>query len=261
MILRWSALKRRVRALFARSRVEREMEEELALHLELQQREHQRRRGLDADAARRAAFQSFGGVDNVREAYRDARGVRPVEDLVQDVRYALRGLRRAPAFTLVALLTLALGIGVNASIFSVVNAILFRPLPVERPEELVDIYGHDATSRSHDTHSYPNYVDYRAGTRTLSGITAYSNFFANLSIGGSSEIVIGEIVTDNYFQLLGVRPILGRAFLAEEYAAQGAFPVAVITSPAPRSVPSISGLMRTSLVGTTVIRSCAFVAG
>ena len=152
-----------------------------------------------------------------------------METLIQDIRYALRGLRRSPAFTLVALLTLALGIGVNASIFSVVNAILFRPLPVERPAELVDIYGHSATSNSHDTHSYPNYVDYRANTKTLSGLIAYSPFFALLSIQGSSDVLTGEIVTDNYFSTLGVRPILGRAFLPEEYAAQGASPVAVIS--------------------------------
>src|SRR5262245_4131034 len=152
-----------------------------------------------------------------------------METLIQDVRYAMRGLRRSPAFTLVALLTLALGIGVNASIFSVVNAILFRPLPVERPAELVDIYGHEATSNNHETHSYPNYLDYRANTKTLSSVTAYSNFFANLSIQGSSEIVIGEVVTDNYFSTLGVRPIIGRAFVPDEYIAQGASPVAVIS--------------------------------
>ena len=152
-----------------------------------------------------------------------------MERLIQDVRYALRGLRRAPAFTLVALLTLALGIGVNASIFSVVNAILFRPLPVERPGELVDIYGHAATSSTHDTHSWPNYVDYRAATTTTSGLIAYSNFFANLSIDGSSEIVIGELVTDNYFQTLGVRPVVGRVFAREEVVAPGASPFAVIS--------------------------------
>ena len=152
-----------------------------------------------------------------------------METLLQDVRYALRGLRRAPAFTAVALLTLALGIGVNASIFSVVNAILFRPLPVEKPADLVDIYGHAATATTHDTHSYPNYIDYRANARTLASVAAYSNFFANLSIQGSSEIVIGEIVSDNYFQTLGVRPVLGRAFLPEEFVGQGAHPVAVIS--------------------------------
>ena len=152
-----------------------------------------------------------------------------METLLQDVRYALRGLRRARAFTAVALLTLALGIGVNASIFSVVNAILFRPLPVENPDALVDIYGHQASANTHDTHSYPNYLDYRASTRTLASIAGYSNFFANLSIQGSSEIVIGEVVTDNYFQTLGVRPILGRAFVPQEFVAQGANPVAVIS--------------------------------
>src|SRR5256885_2375390 len=147
-----------------------------------------------------------------------------MDSLIQDVRYAMRGLRRAPAFTIVALLTLALGIGVNASIFSVVNAILFRPLPVELPSALVDVYGHTATASTHDTHSYPNYLDYRANTKTLSGLIAYSNFFANLSIRGSSEIVIGELVTDNYFQTLGVRPVIGRAFVPDEFRAQGAAP-------------------------------------
>ena len=152
-----------------------------------------------------------------------------MESLRQDLRYALRGLRRSPGFTTVALLTLALGIGVNASIFSLVNAILLRPLPVERPGELVDIYGHAATANSHETHSYPNYLDYRSQTRTLSDLAGYSNFFAHMSIEGSSDLVVGELVTDNYFRTFGVRPSPGRAFAAEEFSAQGAFPVAVIS--------------------------------
>ncbi|MEX2179600.1 MAG: ABC transporter permease [Gemmatimonadaceae bacterium] len=152
-----------------------------------------------------------------------------MENLLQDIRYAVRGLRRAPGFALVAILTLALGIGVNSAIFSVVNAVLFRPLPVERPAELVDIYGHTATSETHDTHSYPNYETYRAQTATLTGLAGYSNFFAHLSIQGSADLVVGELVTDNYFQVLGVRPALGRVFLDEEYAAPGASPVAVIS--------------------------------
>ncbi len=152
-----------------------------------------------------------------------------MDALMQDIRYALRGLRRSPGFTLVAMLTLALGIGVNSAVFGIVNAILFRPLPVERPQELVDIYGHSATSSSHETHSFPNYQDYRQQNTTLSGLIAYSNFFAHASMEGSSDLVIGELVSDNYFPLLGIRPVMGRVFTAEEYSAEGAFPVAVLS--------------------------------
>ena len=152
-----------------------------------------------------------------------------METLIQDIRYAVRGLRKAPGFTLVALLTLALGIGVNSSIFSVVNAILFRPLPVERPNELVDIYGRAVTSTEHATHSYPNYVAYRSATKTLSDLIGYANFFAHLSIEGSSDLVVGELVTDNYFKALGVRPAVGRIFTPEEAAPLGAAALAVLS--------------------------------
>ncbi|MCA9737815.1 MAG: ABC transporter permease, partial [Gemmatimonadetes bacterium] len=152
-----------------------------------------------------------------------------MERLLQDLQYALRGLRKSPGFTAVAVITLALGIGVNSSIFGIVNAVLLRPLPVEAPQELVDIYGYRSTSPGHETHSYPDYLDYRAQTETLSGLMGYVNFFANFTQGGNAELVVGEMVTDNYFQVLGVQPALGRAFLPEEYAAPGATPVAVLS--------------------------------
>ena len=152
-----------------------------------------------------------------------------METLTQDIRYAVRGLRKAPGFTLVALLTLALGIGVNSSIFSVVNAILFRPLPVAQPNELVDIYGHQSTSNTHETSSYPNYVTYRSETTTLTDLIGYSNFFAHLSIEGSSDIVVGELVSDNYFSSLGVRPALGRTFTRQEASAFDASAYAVLS--------------------------------
>ena len=152
-----------------------------------------------------------------------------MENLLQDLRYAMRGLSRSPGFTLVALLTLALGIGVNSSIFSVVNAILFRPLPVERPAELVDVYGRTATSSNHETHSWPNYQVYREQTQTLAELIAYSNFFAHLSIEGSSDLVVGEMVSDNYFRTLGVRPALGRVFSADEAATPGGAAFAIIS--------------------------------
>jgi predicted permease len=152
-----------------------------------------------------------------------------METLLQDLRYTMRGLRRAPGFTLVAVLTLALGIGVNSAIFGVVNAILFRPLPVERPGELVDIYGHPETSTQHETTSLPNFLDYRRQVTTLSGMIGYSNFFANATIDRGTDLVIGELVTDRYFEVLGVRPTLGRTFLPEEYAEGRAVPVAVLS--------------------------------
>jgi macrolide transport system ATP-binding/permease protein len=152
-----------------------------------------------------------------------------MEALGRDLRHALRGLRRSPGFTVVAVVTLAIGIGVNGTIFSVVNSVLFRPLPVERPSELVNVYGHAVADAGHDALSYPNYLDYRAQSETLSGLAAHSNFFASLSIDGSSELVAGEIVSDNFFEVLGVRPALGRTFVAEEFAGPGAGPVAILS--------------------------------
>jgi len=152
-----------------------------------------------------------------------------MEALLRDLRYGLRSLVRVPGFTLVAIATIALGIGVNSTIFSLVNAVLFRPLPVDRPEQLVDIYGHTATSSSHDSNSFLNFQDYRDQTETLSGLMAYTNFFANLSIGGSSELVVGELVSGDYFRVLGVQPTMGRAFAPDEFAAVGASPVAILS--------------------------------
>jgi predicted permease len=152
-----------------------------------------------------------------------------MEALAQDVRYAIRALRRAPGFAAVAVATLALGIGVNATIFSVVSSVLFKPLPVERPAELVNVYGHEVTSSGHDAISYPNYLDYRERTETLTGVVAHTNFFASLAHEGSSELVVGEIVSDNFFQVLGVRPVLGRPFTSEEFAGPGAGPVAILS--------------------------------
>jgi predicted permease len=154
-----------------------------------------------------------------------------MEALLRDIRYGFRSLTRARGFSLVAIVTIALGIGVNSTIFSLVSAVLFRPLPVDAPEELVNIYGHSATSSTHDTNSYPNFVDYYEQTETLSGLMGYTNFFANLSIAGSSELVIGELVTRDYFQVLGVQPAMGRAFAPDEFVAVGAAPVAILSQP------------------------------
>ncbi|MEQ9569056.1 MAG: ABC transporter permease [Longimicrobiales bacterium] len=152
-----------------------------------------------------------------------------MDEFLRDVRFALRGIRTTPGFTAVAVATIALGIGVNASIFSLVNATLLRPLPVESPGELVDVYAHQSTDDAHNSLSYPNFVDFRDQTETLSGMLAFTNFFANLSVDGSSEIVVGEIVSEDYFSVLGVPAALGRTFTSEEFAGLGAGPAAVLS--------------------------------
>lgn len=153
-----------------------------------------------------------------------------MDTLLQDIRYAARGLRKAPGFAAVATITLMLGIGVNTTIFSIVNTLLLSPLPVEEPDRIVAVYGTPSNAPvSHDSSSYLDYLDLREQSETLSGLVAYTNFFANLVQEGRSEIVIGEIVSDNYFDVLGVRPAMGRGFTPEEYVTEGAAPVAVIS--------------------------------
>ena len=152
-----------------------------------------------------------------------------MDGFLKDLRYVVRGLRRSPGFLIVSVATIALGIGVNSTIFGLVNAVLLRPLPVERPGELVDIYGHSATSDTHDTSSWPDFLDYQAQAGTLSGIFAYTNFFANLSLGTRSELATGEIVSRDYFRVLGVQPALGRDFSDDEFQSPGAGAVAVLS--------------------------------
>lgn len=150
--------------------------------------------------------------------------------MLRDVQYALRGLRNSPGFTAIAVLTLALGIGVNTTIFSMVNAILLKPLPVHNPGELVDIYGRPANMAGEfGSTSWLDYESYREQSETLSDIAAYTNFFANFAREGRSELIVGEIVSGNYFDVLGVAPQIGRSFAPDEAATQLTHPVAVLS--------------------------------
>src|SRR5215213_4390 len=155
----WGKLLRRLRALFWTERVEQELDEELRFHLERETDENILR-GMTPEEARLAALRSFGGVEQMKEMCRDTRGTRWLSDLLQDLRYGVRILAKHPGFTAVAVVALALGIGVNTAILSAVNAFVLRPLPVENPEELIALHsGKKMDTEVWGEFSYANYVD------------------------------------------------------------------------------------------------------
>src|SRR5262245_14049478 len=160
-----------------------------------------------------------------------------MQTLWQDIRFGLRIMRNAPGFTAVAALALALGIGVNTTILSVVNGFIIRPLPVENPDELVAPFmGSKQEPQVWGWFSYPNYVDFRQQNKSLSGLLAWTMTSAGVSAsggshpgdGGRAEIAWGELVSDNYFEVLGVKPLLGRGFLPEENRTPNTHPVVVL---------------------------------
>ena len=141
---------------------------------------------------------------------------------MHDLRYSLRRLAGAPGFTLVAIVSLALGIGANSAMFSIVNAFLMRDLHMYAPERLVEIYTSDDNGFQYATSSIPDYQSLGAATSDVfEGIAAYELFIAQNNLGETSRLVMGELVSGNYFDLLGIRPAFGRGFLAEEDATAG----------------------------------------
>src|SRR5258705_1026569 len=146
-----------------------------------------------------------------------------METLVKDIRYGLKSLLKQPGFTAVAVLSIALGIGVNTTIFRFINAALFRPLPFPDSDHLVRLWDGNAAS-------YPDYVAYRDESKVFSGLAAYAQRPMNLTVNGASERIYGEIVTGNYFDVLKVKPARGRGFLEEEDHAVGTHPVVVMSN-------------------------------
>src|SRR5439155_1515990 len=174
--MRWlNTLTMRLRSLFRRSRVEDELDAELQFHLE-QQIDENRAAGMSVEEARAAALRGMGSVTLIKEQAREALGVKLIDDLRQDVRYAWRGLLKNPGFTFVAVLTLALGIGANTAMFSFADATAFRPPDVPRPSELVRIFS-SAKDLEYGRLSYPDYVDVRQRTTTFAGTVAYDTAF------------------------------------------------------------------------------------
>ncbi|HSB12444.1 MAG TPA: ABC transporter permease [Blastocatellia bacterium] len=207
----------RIRGLFVESRFERELDEELNSHLELLVEENLRH-GMSSEQARREARRSFGGVAQTKEAYRDQRGLPIVETLVQDIRYGGRLLRKNPSFTAVAIITLALCIGANTAIFSVVSGILLRPLPYSDPDRLVRLMqSYAQRGLSPWNMSQMNFATYREQSRSFEALAAISiGGGANLTGSGEPERIQLARVTADFFQVFEVEPILGRTFRPEE---------------------------------------------
>jgi len=216
-----------LRALISRRRLDAEMDEELRFHMEMET-EKNLRRGMPPAEARRQAMIAFGGVERFREQTREERGARPLEDLVADLRFALRTLRKSPGFTAVAFLSLAVGIGANTAVFSIVNSFLIRELPYQAPEELVNIYRDRARGEA-DPLNYPDFLEVREATGHLfSDLGGYQYALAQRQGSVEVEPVVVELVTGDYLSLLGIRPFLGRTILPEDHRAPGAHPVVML---------------------------------
>ena len=217
-----------LRSFGRRRELEDRLDDEIRFHVE-QQTEKNRRAGMAPDEARRQALIRFGGVEQVREGTRDEFRAARIENLARDVRYGLRSLRRHPAFSAMAVLSLAIGIGANAAIFGVVQTMLFRASPLAQPETLVNIYETEG-GRGFNPMSHPNIEDLRKGTtQVFSGIAASTFFPVPIGGGGTARIVMGEVVTGGAFALLGVEPLFGRAILPEDDIARGGHPVVMLS--------------------------------
>jgi predicted permease len=215
----------RLFGLVGRRRREQELAAELNSHLEAHI-DANLRAGMTREEARRDALLKLGGVIVVTEQTRDRRGLPLLEQLVQDMRYAARTMRTNPGFTTVVVLTLALGIGANAAIFSVVDGVLLNPVPFADPDRLVALYGTSPAANKNSI-SYPNLLDWQQQTQTLSAIAGWRLDLFTLTTPGDAERLTGGMVSANYFSILGVQPLLGRTFHPDEDRL-GAPPVVLI---------------------------------
>lgn len=214
------------RNLFHKENVDRDLAEEIRAHVDLLT-ENKIKQGLPPAEARRAALVELGGVEQVTESVREVRQGRVLEDLWQDARYAARSLRKHPGFTAVAIFTLALGIGANTAIFSVINAVLLRPLPYRDADRLVVLT--ETIAERPIGVSYPNVVDWRNQHTVFENLAAVRERESfNLTGAGDSERLQGRLVSANFLSTLGVKPIRGRDFALEDDR-QGAAPVVIIS--------------------------------
>src|SRR5205809_138672 len=226
----------RIRALFVRRADDDDFDAEIASHMQMLVDEHVRR-GMTEDEACRAARLAFGGSMQTVEQHRDGRSLPFVETTLHDLRYALRSLRRQPTFTIVAIATLAVGIGAGTTVFSFAGAVLLRPLPYSRPHELVRVFETNPLRRwTRNIASPANYADWRKQNTVFADVAAYEQFsntgsgagFVYLTGQGEPQALTSLGVTGNLFRVLGAPPLLGRTFTDDE-TFEGKARVAVIS--------------------------------
>jgi macrolide transport system ATP-binding/permease protein len=219
----------RLAAVFRRRRLEDDLDAELRSHVEMAV-EQNLRKGMSAEDARREALRSFGGVEQTKENYRDQRSVPMIETTFQDLRFGLRMLRRSPGFSVLAILCLTLGIGANAAVFSWVEGILFRPYPaVTHQEQLLALTGTARGESENAGLSWPDLLDLQRSCTLVNSFIVTKIMGTTLSIGDRAEVTTGSIVSANYFDAIGVHPILGRGFEPGEDVGRNAHPVTVIS--------------------------------
>src|SRR5215471_10119653 len=206
----------RVRSLFRRAQADQELDDELRDHLE-QKTEEYVAQGMTQEEAHRRARLDLGGIEQTKEKCRDARRVNWIQDFAQDLRFGLRMLRKSPGFTIVAVLTLALGIGANTAVFSVINTVLLRPLPYPDSDRLVQIWSTNPnTNRWGMWTAYPRFEDWRRQNTVFEEMATVRTWVISIKGGDHPESLSGVITSSQIFQLLRVQPMLGRGFLPEE---------------------------------------------
>ena len=221
---------RRLLAYFRRNRLDDDLAEEIQLHLEL------RKQALIDDGvapaeADRAARRQFGNVTLIRERARDQWGgswIDMLDTLIGDIRYGLRVIRKAPGFSAVAIASLAVGIGASTVVFSFANALLLRPVQAARPEQLIQLFTSGSGGSAYSTSSYADYEAFRE-VPVFTGLLAWTRTKATLSNDERPDVVNGLLVSGNYFDVLGLRPSVGRFFRGDESQTPGAHPVVVLS--------------------------------
>jgi MacB-like periplasmic core domain len=203
---------------FRKSKLENQLDSELRFHVEQQTAENIGA-GMDPDEARRSTLAQFGGLEYIKEETRDARGTQFLESLVQDIRFAVRMVRKSPSFTAVAILTLALGIGATTAIFSIVNSVLLRPLPFKNPSSLVLLHeGFPSLGFSHMGFSPPDLTIFMREQKSFKVIGTFLNERVDISGQGEPDRVTVTRVSASLFPMLAAQPILGRVFTSAEDA-------------------------------------------